>query len=112
LPWRRIWRWIRLTDATNTISPSLALWNADGTVGLIVPFAKVRGALNLGITFQGNIGAEAPCITRNGTSITEMAPLGAVTMGPRFRRLPDTAATQLNHPVPDLGPVLRSILQM
>jgi hypothetical protein len=112
LPWRRIWRWIRLTDATNTISPSLALWNADGTVGLIVPFAKVRGALNLGITFQGNIGAEAPCITRNGTSITEMAPLGAVTMGPRFRRLPDTAPTQLNHPVPDLGPVLRSILQM
>jgi hypothetical protein len=112
LPWRRIWRWIRLTDATNTISPSLALWNADGTVGLIVPFAKVRGALNLGITFQGNIGAEAPCITRNGTSIVEMAPLGAVTMGPRFRRLPDTAPTQLNHPVPDLGPVLRSILQM
>ena len=42
LPWRRIWRWIRLTDATNTISPSLALWNADGTAGLIVPFAKVR----------------------------------------------------------------------
>lgn len=112
LPWQRIWRWIQLTNAANTISPSLTLWNADGTVGLIVPFSQVRGALNLGITFQGNIGAEAPCITQNGSSITETVPVGAVTMGPRFHRLPDTAPTQLNHPVPDLGPVLRSILQM
>jgi hypothetical protein len=112
LPWRRIWRWIWLTDATNTISLSLALWNADGTAGLIVPVAKVRGALNLGITFQGNIGAEAPCITRNGASIAESVPVGAITMGPSFHRFPGAVTTQQDHPVPDPGPVSRSIFQM
>lgn len=112
LPWQRIWRWIRLTGVANTISPSLALWNADGTVGLIVPFVKVRGALSLSITFQGNIGAEAPCITKNGGSITETVPVGAITMGPSFHRVPGTATAQRDHPAPDLAPILQSILHM
>jgi hypothetical protein len=86
LPWQRIWRWIRMANSANEAAFILTLWNADGTRGLLVPFQNLRGKFNLSIAFQGNIGAEAPCITQSGNSLTESVPIGAITMGPTFIR--------------------------
>jgi hypothetical protein len=113
LPWQRIWRWIRLTNAANASDPLVALWSADGTIGLLVPLEQVREIYNLSITFQGNIGAEAPCITQNGYAVTETAPVGPIRLGPPFRRIP------VENPVPapvrsvfDKMPKLRAILKL
>ncbi|GGH11493.1 hypothetical protein [Silvibacterium dinghuense] len=84
LPWQRIWQWIQLTP----ISPSSlglkqidVLWNSDNTRGLILPLGSPRGRYTLSITFQGNLGAEAPCITLNGLPVTEAATIGVLSLG-------------------------------
>jgi hypothetical protein len=97
LPWQRIWRWIRLMSPDNVVDPTLALWNQDGTIGLLVPLESVRGPCNLSMTFQGNLGAEVPCITQNNYSVTETVPVGSILMGPRLRRF----ALQLDTPKPN-----------
>jgi hypothetical protein len=111
LPWQRIWRWIRLTNSANASDPPLALWNADGTIGLLVPINQVRGVYNLSIAFQGNIGAEAPCITQNGYGVSETVPVGSIKMGPLFRRPGGIHPIPLpERPVLDIAPSLMSIL--
>lgn len=97
LPWQRIWRWIRLTNPDNVVDPTLVLWNQDGTIGLLVPLEAERGPYNLSVTFQGNLGAEAPCITQNVYSVTETVPVGTIVMGPRLRRY----TVQLDTPKPN-----------
>jgi hypothetical protein len=87
LPWQRIWQWIRLTNSSGESVFILPLWNADGTRGLLVPFQQLAGNYDINISFQGNIGPEAPCITQNGSSLTESLPLGTVTMGPAYVRI-------------------------
>jgi hypothetical protein len=111
LPWQRIWRWIRFTNSANVVNPTLMLWNADGTIGLLVPIELVRGIYDLSITFQGNIGAEAPCITQNGNGVSEIVPVGPIKMGPLFRRPIGGVPIPLpDRPVLDFAPNLRSIL--
>ena len=110
LPWQRIWRSIRLTNAANANLPLLVLWNADGTIGLLVPVEQVRGIYNLSASFQGNIGAEAPCITRNGYGVSESVPVGPVTMGPAFRRPIQIPVPLPGHPIFDRAPRLREML--
>jgi hypothetical protein len=111
LPWQRIWRGIRLTNAANANLPLLPLWNADGTIGLLVPVEQVRGIYNLSTTFQGNIGAEVPCITQNGDGVSETVPLGSITLGPAFRRPIDIPIPLPGHPIFDLAPRLREMLK-
>ena len=111
LPWQRIWRGIRLTNAANANLPLLPLWNADGTIGLLVPVEQVRGIYNLSTTFQGNIGAEAPCITQNGYGVSEPVPVGSITMGPAFRRPIDIPVPLPVHPIFDLAPSLKEMLR-
>jgi hypothetical protein len=111
LPWQRIWRWIKLTNSVNSTAPLLALWNADGTIGLLVPIELVRGVYQLNITFQGNIGAEAPCITENGSGVSETVPAGPITMGPRFRRLRGILIPLPDRPILDLAPRVMAILE-
>ena len=41
LAWQRTWRWIRLADSANQQVVFLALWSADGTRGLLVPFRNL-----------------------------------------------------------------------
>jgi hypothetical protein len=88
LPWQRIWAWIRLTSQENTADPTLVLWNGDGSIGLLVPLQSERGIYDLAMTFEGNLGAEAPCITQNGYAVTEFVPVGSVVLGPRIRHFP------------------------
>ena len=88
LPWQRIWRWIRMTGAEGVADPSLVLWNDDGTIGLLVPLESRRGSYDLSMIFQGNLGAEAPCITQNAYAVTEPVAVGSIVMGPWFRRYP------------------------
>ena len=108
---RAFWRWIRFTNSANVVNPTLMLWNADGTIGLLVPIELVRGIYDLTITFQGNIGAEAPCITQNGNGVSEIVPVGPIKMGPLFRRPIGGVPIQLpDRPVLDFAPNLRSIL--
>lgn len=88
LPWQRIWRWIRLSRSgvpvsTQSTAVLLPLWNGDGTKALLLPLQVLRGSYDLNITFQGNIGAEAPSITQNGNGVSESAAVGSITMGPR-----------------------------
>jgi hypothetical protein len=111
LPWQRIWRWIVLGNVANASVPSLVLWNADGTIGLLVPIELVRGIYHLSITFQGNIGAEAPCITQNGNSFSETVPVGSITMGPWFRRFNEVLIPIPDGPVLNLAPRLMAILK-
>ena len=89
----------------------LPLWNSDGTIGLLVPVEQVRGIYNLSTTFQGNIGAEATCITRNGYGVSETVPIGPITMGPRFRRPIDIPIPLPGHPIFDLAPSLKEMLR-
>jgi hypothetical protein len=88
-PWQRIWQWIQLTPA-NRLAGGLTqvdvLWNSDGTRGLILPIGAPRGVYTLSIVFQGNLGAEAPCITLGGNALTETATVGSLSLGPFFRR--------------------------
>ncbi|PWT89409.1 MAG: hypothetical protein C5B56_07165 [Proteobacteria bacterium] len=85
MPWRRIWRWITVTaDSTVSWRPGrqVVLWNSDGTRGLVVIAGRPQGAGRLTIVFQGNIGAEAPCITRHGNEVSDFVDLGKVQLGP------------------------------
>jgi hypothetical protein len=66
----------------------LVLWNGDGSIGLLVPLQSERGIYDLAMTFEGNLGAEAPCITQNGYAVTEFVPVGSVVLGPRIRHFP------------------------
>ena len=88
-PWRRIWQWIQLTPASHFaagLTQVDVLWNSDGTRGLILPMGAPRGVFTLSIVFQGNLGAEAPCITLGGNAVTETATVGSLSLGPYFRR--------------------------
>jgi hypothetical protein len=85
LPWQRIWNWIRLTNAAGTLLPLIPMWSVDGSNGLLIPVERGRGPFSLSMTFMGNIGAEAPCITKNGNGVVETAVVGSITMGPRRR---------------------------
>jgi hypothetical protein len=88
-PWQRIWQWVQLAPA-NFLSRGLTqvdvVWNTDGTRGLILPLGGPRGRYNLSIAFQGNLGAEAPCITQNGYPVSETVALGSLILGPQIRR--------------------------
>ena len=88
-PWQRIWQWVQLTPA-NFLSRGLqqvdVVWTTDGTRGLIVPLGGPRGRYNLSIAFQGNLGAEAPCITQSGYPVSETVALGSLILGPQLRR--------------------------
>lgn len=90
LPWRRIWRWISVTGAAEpAIAPlgrQVVLWNGDGSRGLIVFAAPLSGAIRIGVEFHGDIGAEAPCITRGGNEALEYVDLGVLHIAARKRR--------------------------
>ena len=91
LPWRRIWRWIQLTPdggATSVIDEKTVLWNADGTRGLLIIQGQPVGSYRLTAAFQGNIGAEAPCITSNGGAVWELADMGQLQLQKPPRRRP------------------------
>jgi hypothetical protein len=49
------------------------LWSTDQTRALILPLGIYGGYYTLTLGFEGNIGAEIPCITTNGLSVTESA---------------------------------------
>jgi hypothetical protein len=85
LSWRRIRKWISLTPSGNAggLQGITVLWNGDGTRGLIVVQGQARGLYELRMTFQGNIGAEAPSITRAAKPVVEMVDLGSIVLGPR-----------------------------
>jgi len=90
LPWRRIWRWISVTGAAQHVIAPLVrqavLWNGDGSRGLIVFAAPLSVAVRISVEFHGDIGAEAPCITRGGNEILEYVDLGVFHVNPRKRR--------------------------
>lgn len=83
MPWRRIWRWIQLTPdggASSVLDEKNVFWNADGTRGLLVVQGQPEGNYELTIAFQGNIGAEAPCITSNGDAVWDFVDLGQLQL--------------------------------
>jgi hypothetical protein len=84
LPWQRIWSTIRLATASGTNESLLPVWRADGSKGLLLPIQQARGIYNLTMTFRGNIGAEAPCVTIGGAGVEEQAAIGPILMGPRI----------------------------
>jgi hypothetical protein len=43
---------------------------------------RLGGYYTLTLGFEGNIGAEIPCITINGLSVTESAVLSPIEIGP------------------------------
>ena len=91
LPWQRIWNWIRLTQGTGTPQPLLPFWNADGTRGVLIPLTLLVGIYQLSISFQGNLGAEAPCITQGGNAVAELVSVGGIRMGEFRRRIFDVS---------------------
>jgi len=104
LPWQRIWQWISLLPANSQsqgVTKLAILWNNDGTRGIIVPFGNPLGSFHLQISFQGNIGAEAPCITASALGVTEHVNLGTLTLGPISIRRPGPI------PIPIPTPILR-----
>jgi hypothetical protein len=105
LPWRRIRKTITLTPigTAGGLQGTIVLWNGDGTRGLIVVQGTPHGRYDLGITFQGNIGAEAPSITRNAKAVSESADLGSLTLGPSrqiFSGLTDVSGPSAGTPGP------------
>jgi hypothetical protein len=87
LPWRRIRKSINLTPSGSAagLTGITVLWNGDGTRGLIVIQGAARGTFQFNITFQGNIGAEAPAITQISKAVVETAHLGYLSLGPGRR---------------------------
>lgn len=83
LPWRRIRNSITLTPngSGGGLQSIVVLWNGDGTRGLIVLRGAAHGSYALSIVFQGNIGAEAPCITQNSKAVVEPITLGNLSLG-------------------------------
>ncbi len=112
LPWQRLWRWVRLAGAGNAQIAILPIWSDDGTTGLLVPLESGRGIYSLSMTFQGNLGAEAPCITLNADAVTEPLVVGSIRMGPPIRHLPreGQAIQELQRPVLSLADKIQSIL--
>ena len=90
LPWRRMWQWTLLQPDTRArpLTGITILWSADQTRALIVPLGSPSGTYTLTLGFEGNIGAEAPCITTDGISVTESSPLSPIELGPPRRRFP------------------------
>jgi hypothetical protein len=90
VPWRRIRKSISLTPSGNAsgLQGIVVLWNGDGTRGLIVIQGTAHGPYQLRMAFQGNIGAEAPSITRGAKPVAEAVNLGSIALGPR-RFIPD-----------------------
>jgi hypothetical protein len=85
IPWQRTWLWTTLKPAGLTATDlrgSRVFWNADGTKGLIVPLGSPRGLFDLQIAFQGNVGAELPCITLDGAAVTDTVDIGTIQLGP------------------------------
>jgi hypothetical protein len=112
LPWQRIWQWIRLSDAAGASIPTLPLWSDDGTAGLLIPLESARGIYNLSATFQGNLGAGAPCITLDGDAVTERVIVGSIRLGPPLRRPPRLGEPieQPDRPVLALAGKMQTIL--
>jgi hypothetical protein len=83
LPWRRIRKSIYLTPngGASGLQDIVVLWNGDGTRGLIVARGNAHGSYALNIVFQGNIGAQAPCITRNSKAVVDSVNLGSLSLG-------------------------------
>ncbi|MHB8347230.1 MAG: hypothetical protein ACYDHM_08595 [Acidiferrobacterales bacterium] len=83
--WRRIWQWVTLTPAdpeSETLQGVIALWSVDSTRALIVPMGVPAGTYTLAMEFQGIIGAEAPCITSNGTAVLETVTFKPLPLAP------------------------------
>lgn len=110
LPWQRIWSTVSLVNSSGSNDPLFVLWNADGSIGLLVPVNQVRGTYNLSMTFLGNIGAEAPCITQNGVGVTEQTAIGPVPMGPLLIRLGQGIGPERPRPKLDMSGDLKSLL--
>lgn len=87
LPWQRIWRWITLSS-TGSSERLFALWSEDGTRVLLFPRGNLIGTYDLEIAFQGNLGPELPCITRDGATFSESVSVGPIPMGERRWILP------------------------
>ncbi len=88
IPWQRTWLWTTLKPASASAADlrgSRVFWSVDGTKGLIVPLGSPRGSYDLQIAFQGNVGAELPCITLDGVAVTDTVDLGAIQLGPVWR---------------------------
>jgi len=111
LPWQRIWRWIRLSGSGTAFITLLPLWSDDGTAGLLVPVETGRGIFSLSVTFQGNLGAEAPCITQDVDIVLEPVPVGSIRMGPPIRRIPrEKQIEELQRPVLSLASRIQEVL--
>jgi hypothetical protein len=99
LEWRRLWLWTKLQKVgffAVTLNGITILWNQDGTRALIVPQGTARGAYALSMQFQGDIGAEAPCVTLNGVAVSEPIALAPIEFAPIFRRLDGQPKTSVN----------------
>jgi hypothetical protein len=62
------------------------LRNRDGTRGLLIPDAVLRGTWSMSMEFHGNIGAEMPCITSAGKSVRETIEFAPLVFRPQGRR--------------------------
>jgi hypothetical protein len=75
LPWRRVFRSIRLNQI-----PMTTLWNIDDTRALLlIKDHSFQSEEQVEFIFQGNLGAEISCVTHCGEPITE-----SVTLTLRF----------------------------
>jgi hypothetical protein len=83
--WRRLWN-TTLLQAHGFFSEALAgttvLWNADGTRALVVPQGNVTGTYVLAMRFQGDIGAEAPCILLGRAAVDESIAFAPLVFAP------------------------------
>jgi hypothetical protein len=92
MPWRRLWRWIQVTPdggASSVVDEKNVFWSSDGTRGLLAVEGQPIGKYEFTLAFQGNIGAEAPCVTSNGNGVWDLADIGQVNFQrPIIRRRP------------------------
>lgn len=83
--WRRLWT-TTVLQAHGFFSEALAgttvLWNADGTRALVIPQGNVTGTYVLAMSFQGDIGAEAPCILLDGSAVEESIAFAPLVFAP------------------------------
>src|ERR1700674_3876877 len=104
LPWRRIRKSIALTPGSKAggLQGIVVLWNGDGTRGLIVLKGTAHGRYDFSVAFQGNIGAEAPSITRGAKPVTELVEVGSIVLGPSrmIFDVPTRAADSVRESVP------------
>jgi hypothetical protein len=102
LAWRRMWQWTRLEPDTRArpLSGITILWSADQTRALIVPLGSPAGFYTLTLGFEGNIGAEAACITAGGIGVTEAAALSPIFLAPAQRPIADVAPSPVSRELP------------